>query len=62
MMSRHYRKLAGWLIPGALTLQFAGCLGADPAFFIGASVTNAFVGTLVASVTNAFLASIAQGA
>lgn len=42
-----------WLaLPGCMLLQFAGCFGGDPAFFLTSTVVNAVVFNLVSTLFN----------
>jgi len=42
---------------GAVLLQFGGCLGPNPGFFIGTSAANAAIFTLI----NTFLSNLIRG-
>ena len=54
MRSLRIQRRLGLILGGAVLLQFGGCLGPNPGFFISTSVANATISTLV----NTFLTSL----
>ncbi|MFQ5502543.1 MAG: hypothetical protein ACE5EQ_09625 [Phycisphaerae bacterium] len=51
-------RLHRWLrliIPGVAVFELSGCLGPNPGFFVGTSVANATISTLVSAFLKAFL-------
>ena len=54
MRCLRWKRTLQLVVPGALLLQFGGCLGPNPGFFIGTSIANATIATLV----NAFWSNL----
>lgn len=52
MRSLRFQRRFGLILGGAVLLQFGGCLGPNPGFFIGTSVANATISTLVGTFLN----------
>ena len=57
MNASHLRRFAVVLVPGAFLLQFGGCLGPNPGFFISTAAANATIMNLVQRVLNGVLGS-----
>jgi len=54
MRSLRFQRRLGLILGGAVLLQFGGCLGPNPGFFIATSAANATIFTLI----NTFLSSL----
>jgi len=54
---KHCRLIrsAALMISGATLLQFGGCIGPNPGFFISTAVANATIGALVNRIFNGIL-------
>ena len=53
-----YMKWLKIVAPGAMLFGFLGCLGPNPGFFIGSSVANATINTIVGTLLGRAIANV----